>query len=99
MSYLFHSEAAAELDEAFRYYENDYPGRGHRFLEKIEECALRICQYPNLGTEELPNIRRMVVDRFPYKLLYMIHRNEIVILAVAHCRRMPNYWMDRAQSS
>ena len=97
MNYLFHAEAATELDESFNYYENDYPGRGYRFLEKVEECALRICQFPNLGTEELPNIRRMVVDRFPYKLMYMIHQEQIVILAVAHCHRMPKYWHGRVQ--
>ena len=97
MKYLFHSEAANELDESFQYYEKDYPGRGYRFLEKVEECALRICQFPNLGMEESAHIRRMVVDRFPYKLIYMIHRDAIVILAVAHCHRMPKYWHDRVQ--
>jgi plasmid stabilization system protein ParE len=97
MKYIFHSEAADELDESFRYYENEYPGRGHRFVKKVEECARRICRYPELGTEELPDIRRMVVDRFPYKIIYMLHNGIVVILAVAHSHRMPVYWKKRVE--
>jgi len=92
MRYIFHSEAAEELDESFHYYKNEYPGRVHRFVKKVEECACRICRYPELGTEGFPNIRRVVVDRFPYKIIYMLHDEVIVILAVAHSHRMPVYW-------
>ena len=97
MKYVFHSEAAKELDESFHYYESEYAGRGYRFVRKVEECARRICRYPELGAEELPNIRRMVVDRFPYKIIYMLHNAEIIILAIAHSHRMPVYWKKRAE--
>jgi|WetSurMetagenome_2_1015567.scaffolds.fasta_scaffold301735_2 plasmid stabilization system protein ParE len=93
---FFHSEATDELDDSFRYYENEYPGRGYCFVQQVEACVRRICRYPELGTEELPGIRRMVVDRFPYKIIYMLHNETIVILAVAHAHRMPEYWKKRS---
>jgi hypothetical protein len=42
-------------------------------------------------------VRRVPVPRFPYHLAYMILKDDIRILAVAHDRRRPCYWAPRAQ--
>ena len=40
-------------------------------------------------------LRRRLVRRFPFGILYRIEPEEIVIVAVAHLRRKPGYWRER----
>lgn len=97
MNVRFHEFAEKELDEAFRYYESDYPGRGYRFLEKVREAVARIALMPTAGTEVSPGYRRIVVNRFPYKLIYSVEDGELIIWVVAHGHRKPRYWQNRIQ--
>jgi hypothetical protein len=41
------------------------------------------------------DVRPRVLQRFPYSIIYLVERNEIVIVAVAHHKRRPGYWLDR----
>jgi mRNA-degrading endonuclease RelE of RelBE toxin-antitoxin system len=40
-------------------------------------------------------VRRCRLRRFPYGLIYAIDRGDILIVAVAHAHRRPDYWRDR----
>lgn len=40
-------------------------------------------------------LRQVRLRQFPYRLVYMVVSDEIVIVAVAHERRRPGYWQDR----
>ena len=40
--------------------------------------------------------RRLVVRKFPFSIIYELHGNDVVILAVAHGKRRPNYWRERS---
>jgi len=40
-------------------------------------------------------IRRCLIKRFPYSILYGINVDMIVIIAIAHLHRKPNYWQGR----
>ncbi|RLT05905.1 MAG: type II toxin-antitoxin system RelE/ParE family toxin, partial [Planctomycetota bacterium] len=37
--------------------------------------------------------------RFPYKIIFEMIQNEVVVLAVAHGSRRPNYWLKRRSST
>ena len=39
--------------------------------------------------------RRYVITRFPYGIVYQIRANEILVVAVMHLKRQPDYWIDR----
>jgi toxin ParE1/3/4 len=39
--------------------------------------------------------RRLVLPRFPYNLVYEVHDDLLLIVAVAHQRRHPDYWRRR----
>jgi len=41
------------------------------------------------------DIRRCLFARFPYSLIYGVEEQTIVVIAVAHSHRVPDYWMDR----
>ncbi|CAN5490471.1 hypothetical protein BH10PSE6_BH10PSE6_28480 [soil metagenome] len=43
------------------------------------------------------SIRRCRLSRFPYGLIYTIDKYDVLVLAVAHLHRRPDYWRDRLQ--
>jgi plasmid stabilization system protein ParE len=93
-------EADAETREAGAWYEQRRPGLGLEFLAAVDSAVQRIRKapgrYPRLET--LPGeeaVRRLVLDRFPYTIIYEVVEDEIRILAVAHTHRRPNYWQHR----
>lgn len=95
MHVIFTRYAKLELDGAVRFYELEYSGLGKRFKEEIKKAALRIAEYPQAWSVERRNIRKCLLHKFPYKLLYSIEENHILVIAVAHQHRKPDYWIDR----
>jgi len=87
--------ARREYDEAKEFYETEQPGLGSHFEEQIRHSLLRIQQYPQAWPSERKEIRRYIVHKFPYKILYSIQDETIVVLAFAHLHRQPDYWIDR----
>ena len=93
--YEFLPEAEEEMNEAARFYERRKKGLGFEFLNEVERTIASILTHPRSGPAISPSIRRRIVHRFPFGVLYAIHRDKIVIVAVAHLKRRPGYWKDR----
>jgi toxin ParE1/3/4 len=93
----FHREAEAELRAAIGYYEEQREGLGEEFREEVERAVDRIARMPQgfspYGEEGL---RKYVLRRFPYSIFYLELEESIWIAAVAHQRRRPGYWANRA---
>jgi plasmid stabilization system protein ParE len=92
--------AEEETEQAAQWYEDRRVGLGTEFLAAIDACVQRIGRQPYIfgRLETLPeeeNVRRCLVRRFPYAIIYEISGDEIWILAVAHTRRRPMYWKNR----
>ncbi len=90
--------AERELNDAALYYEMESPGLGSAFLDEIERCEQAIAQFPEAGTCILGQVRRRLLRRFPYALLYSVRRDGIRILAVMNLKRRPMYWVGRERS-
>lgn len=95
MKVFFSTYAKFELEDAERFYELDRKGLGKKFKADVREAMLRISEYPEAWPVERQNIRKCLLRKFPYKLLYSVEENHIAIIAVAHQCREPNYWFDR----
>ncbi|HRQ65553.1 MAG TPA: type II toxin-antitoxin system RelE/ParE family toxin [Xanthomonadaceae bacterium] len=91
----FSPEAKSEFDDGRRYYEKLVPGLGARFRGEVRQALVRIRSWPFAAPVERGDIRRMVLPRFPYKLLYPVESDRLLILAVAHSHRAPDYWVER----
>jgi len=91
----FLSVARQELDDAFAWYERQSAGLGYEFLDDLDRVVHRINAYPDSCAELTPGLRRALLTRFPYGLVYGREADSIVIVAVAHLHREPRYWMDR----
>jgi plasmid stabilization system protein ParE len=91
----FHPEAEAELVAAAALYEAHSAGLGVEFLDEVERATRALVSYPKIGHRFSRRLRRLLVRRFPYGLLYRIEADAVRVVAVAHVRRPPGYWRGR----
>jgi len=91
----FLAPAEDEMNASAQYYEQQLPGLGHRFLDEIDRAILAIRAHPESAPVLHSKIRRKLIRHFPFALLYRITTAGIVILAVMHQHRRPNYWKGR----
>jgi len=87
--------ARLELQEARQYYDLQQPGLGQRCIQDFKAAARRIVRWPLACPLERGEIRKCLLERFPYKLLYALRDENILILAVAHQHRQPDDWAER----
>ena len=90
--------AEQEMYAAARYYELQAPGLGQDFLNKVDNALQDLVRSPERWPVVQEDIRRRLIRRFPYSLIYRIDHNEVVILAVMHQKRHPSYWLPRRQA-
>jgi toxin ParE1/3/4 len=91
----FHRLAELELNEATDYYELERPGLGATFLNEVERCVRSITEHPEAGSIIGGEVRRRLLHRFPYGLLYTIKADSIRVLALMNLKRRPSYWVGR----
>jgi plasmid stabilization system protein ParE len=91
----FHRLAERELNEAARYYALESHGLGSSFLREVDRCLRSIEDHPEAGVILRGSVRRRLLRRFPYALVYKIKPGGIRILAVMNLKRRPAYWVGR----
>jgi plasmid stabilization system protein ParE len=91
----FVAPARREFLAEFAYYRNKEFGLGSRFLTAVEDATARALSYPLTGTPASENTRRMFLKDLPFALVYRPEENGIVVFALAHHARRPEYWRDR----
>ena len=92
---IIRPEAEADVQEAALWYQARERGHGHEFLRAFKAAAAKIRRNPRLYPIVIDRSRRALFRRFPYAVIYEIHRSEIVILACIHCARDPETWRQR----
>ena len=92
-----HPEAAAELDAAVHWYEQERTGLGALLLDRAEQARHDIAEWPDasppartLGDGTI--VRSKAIHGFPYRIVYAVEPAGVVILAYAHERREPAFW-------
>jgi len=89
--------AKLEFHDSIKYYETQQKGLGKRFDSSIQKSINTILEFPNAFHKIDDNIRKYVVDKFPYNIYYLIEEDTIVILSIASQRKDPLYWIDRVK--
>ena len=87
--------AEEEMLEAAFYYEMQVEKLGTNFLDIVEAAATEIAGNPDVWPEIEKGIRRRLIRRFPYSILYAFDENEVIIVAVMHQKQKPRYWLGR----
>jgi toxin ParE1/3/4 len=91
----FHPLAEQELVEAANFYEARAAGLGHDFIREVEHMLAQIVATPEAGTILSGTIRRRLVRRFPFAILYQAGAKNVSVIALMHLRRRPGYWRRR----
>jgi plasmid stabilization system protein ParE len=81
-NFSFHPEAEEEFNLAIDYYENINPGLGLDFALEVYTTIQRTVEFPKAGVVLEGEIRRSLVRRFPYGVLYSVEQSGIFIVAV-----------------
>lgn len=100
LRFRYHPEARRELDEAIDWYEEAATGLGGDFFAEVEAAVRDACEHPTRwppfpGVYPDLGVRRKVLGRFPYSIAWLVEPTGIVIVAVAHGKRRPGYWLGR----
>lgn len=95
-------QATAEAGAAAVWYEAERPDLGDDFFSELERGYESIRRnprgLPRLEYYDGPHeVRRFLMRRFPYGIMYLCRPEEIVVVAVAHLKRRPLYWLGRIE--
>ncbi len=92
---ILRAEAEQDLEEAYTWYEARSTGLGFEFLQCIDACIKSIECHPEMYPVVYKQLRRGVVRRFPFVVLYVTRQDSISIMAIFHAARDPKKWKER----
>jgi plasmid stabilization system protein ParE len=95
IGYRFLSAAEEEMVAAALFYEAAAVGLGRDFLDDVQQAIESLREYPEIGAEVGIGLRRTLMHRFPFTLIYAVEADDILVIAIAHARRRPGYWQSR----
>ena len=95
MPILLRPAAAADIEEAFLWYERQRAGLGNEFLAAVESTLDDVVADPTRYPAIHRDTKRVLVRRFPYAVLYRVYDEVVVVVAYMHGRRDPRRWRSR----
>ena len=96
LSLIITEKAQEDLGNAFQWYEDQEPGLGKKFTRCIDDKITDIKRHPLHHQVILSNqVRRALINRFPFSIYFVIEVELITIFAILHQRRSPEYWKSR----
>lgn len=87
--------AKLEFHDAISHYESEQIGLGRKFELEIKSSINRIKRFPTAYVKIQDEVRKCVLHKFPFNILYSIEEDYIVIIAISHHHRKPDYWVNR----
>ncbi len=92
----FLPRARREMHREAEWYERRRVGFGDRFYVEMEKALAQIKQFPGAQPHVARGCRKVLLGRFPFSLIYAQPVPDLIlIVAVAHMKRRPDYWKGR----
>jgi plasmid stabilization system protein ParE len=94
---IIRPEAEADIRETMQWYEEKQSGLGWEFAEEIGKSISRALGNPRAYRliRRQPHVRRILTHRFPYRILYLLREDALVVFAVIHGKRQEAHWLER----
>lgn len=97
----YHRLASRDIVSARRWYEDREAGLGDRFVVAVSEAVEQISRWPNAATPASRGADGKVTERtlptpgFPFLVRYRVRGSTLVVVAVHHQRRRPDFGAER----
>jgi plasmid stabilization system protein ParE len=95
MQLLIRAAAAADVEEAYLWYQRQRAGLGEEFLAAVDAALRDIATHPKAYPVIHRETRRALLRRFPYAIFYRVYGETIIVIACMHGRRDPIRWKSR----
>lgn len=95
MKIAYLTVAREEIREAAEYYAAISPELGNDFKRELRQLLRRVGAMPLAWPPSGAGLRKCLLSRFPYMVIYAPLPGEVLVLAVGHQHRQPGYWRDR----
>ena len=90
LAVVYKSRAQRDVKAAIDWYQSQRAGLGLEFLNCLEQAEAKIQQQPDLYPVVHGNFRRILLQRFPYSVFYLIEKRTIYIFSVFDNRQDPH---------
>lgn len=88
-------EADAEAEEARQWYAEKNPAAAKRFVAALRAAIRLMAEDPERWAEFQVGVRRVMLKKFPYAVVFTVEPTRVLVLAVMHFSRHPEYWHGR----
>lgn len=101
LPFTLHSLAAGDVLSTWQWYEQQQPALGDRFVAAVGAAIASACRWPNAGApaihDEVGDVieRKIAIAGFPYAVRYRATVEQLVVMAVYHQRRRPDFGVER----
>lgn len=85
----------SDLDEALEWYNKESAKSAEKLLVEIETTLQFLINKPLLFQKLNSKVRKINLPVFPYKIIYQLSEEELLVIALAHHKRHPRYWKQR----
>lgn len=94
---IFHPAAVEDLVAAAAWYETNASGLGEDLIDEILAAVRRAQEHPDLFriVHRDGNVRRVLANRFPYRIFFSVVGETIYVHAVLHSARHDRRWIER----
>ena len=98
----FREEADEEVAEAYLWYHAERPGLGEELQAALESAMASLVEMPKMASPVYTTrrgrvVRRFLLKRFPYGIVFVELDDHFHVVAVAHLHRRPYYWRERIE--
>ena len=93
--FAYLAPARIELRNAAFYYRERSSRVAASFLAAVQAAVDQVLEFPESAPFVRGEVRGKTVSKFPYTMMYRVDGDTVVILAVAHQKQRPQYWVGR----
>lgn len=86
---VLQSEAVADIQNAFEWYEGQLAGLGYELIEEVEEALERLSRHPQHYSASNQKYRKLRIKRFPYLVIFEIEDVQVIVIAVRRISQEP----------
>lgn len=88
-------EAEVDYEEGYEWYFEQSERAAEGLERAVDRTIQKISSFPEMHPHCGPSYQFVTMKPYPYRIVYRVDRNEIIIIAMVHGSRRPGFWRTR----